>query len=139
MVRASINSVIRFAHQISVTRLFMFIAFQRYINNPDAGRGLKRMTSAIAECRRREAKEKLAQVHERMRDEILRHLLVSSPHIVLMTPALVGLDKLLSVQRRSRTDCARPLHAESAILIEAQARESFTTEKALRKLEPVLA
>lgn len=132
LVRGTINSVIRFSHQISVTRLFIFIVLQPYIDNPDAGQGIRKITSAIAECPGKQAKEVLLDVHQLMHNEITKHILLASPQIVVLAPALITLNGLFSRRKPVSTDTARALRDKSAILIEAQAREAFKTERALR-------
>jgi len=131
VLRASINSVIRFSHQISVTRLFTFVVLQSYIKNPEAGLAHRKIASAIAQSPGKRSKEKLSEIHNRMYAEIARHLLLSSPHFVVLTPILICVDTLLSP---GKPNDGRPkrLRAQGAVLIEAQAGEAFKTERVLR-------
>ncbi len=139
LLRSSINSMIRFSHLISATRIFTFICLQRYVGDTPSKQLQLMPQVALAKIKDTEVRKALEQFHSKMHTHVARHILRVSPHIVLLGPFLVFLDRALS---RSQTPgCPSPLPYEEATvaLIESQANKAFRAEVLKRRLEPELA
>jgi hypothetical protein len=140
LLRGRINSMIRFSHRLGVTRLFTFICFQRYIgeipNDRNAARALK---SALSQVKGREVKAVLDGFSARLEEQIVKHILYASPHVILVAPVLLFLNHVISKDHHVRGaahEAPKPsirvieAHAREVgiRIIEAQAREAFVSE-----------
>lgn len=135
-LRAYINSMIRFSHLIGVTRLATFILFKRYIGFRPADPSLG---SILAQVKGRDAKEKLTDIKEQVMSHTVRFLLFSSPHLVLASPFLMLLDKLIKPKTSQKGAPAGKPPLMVISIIEVQAREAFRSEAAKRKHASELA
>lgn len=133
LLRSNINGMIRFSHLISVTRLFTFVVFQRYVGDL-SGRD-KSLKAALSQIRGKDAKEELERLYARMREYTLKHLLMASPHILLVVPLLILLDEAISKKDGTPTSIREP----AVDLIETQANEAFRSEAFRRNHERELA
>jgi hypothetical protein len=133
-LRSHINSMIRFSHLISVTRLATFLLFQRYIGELPSTPSLK---SALAEVRGAATKEFLEDILDNVRTDTLKHLLFSSPHMVIAGPVLRLLDKWISKKPVAVSSPARTRQVVVQ-LIEVQARVTYKSEAMKRRLDPEL-
>src|SRR5258708_11837356 len=125
-LRSHINSMIRFSHLISLTRLATFIVMQRYIGEiPQVEPSL---TVALAEVKGKETKQALMAICDKARSHTARHLLFVSPHVLIAGPALLFLDRVISKKSRSTSLPAQQRHPVAGKLIEGQARDAFRSE-----------
>ena len=130
---SNINGMIRFSHLMSVTRLFTFIVFQRYVG--DLSEHTENFKAALSQVRGKDAKKALEQIYGRMREQTLKHLYIASPHILVMVPVLLMLDKIISKKDGRSKSISEP----AVDLIETQANEAFRSEAFRRNHERELA
>ena len=135
-LRAYINSMIRFSHLIGVTRLATFILFQRYIG--DVPQHYPALGSAISQVKGREAKEFLIAIREQVADHTIRHLLFSSPHILIASPLLRLLDHLIA-KRATPVSTSKQRNNPVVTIIEIQARDAYKSEAVKRSHDAELA
>jgi len=129
-VRSFVNSLMRFSHRISVTRLATFVLFQRYIGDTPK---CPPVEYAISHVKGKAAKETLAAIVEKVNKHTLWHLLFASPHILLLAPPLVVLDGIISKKPRPNPVLCPPQRHAAVILIEVQAREAYKSEAIKRE------
>jgi hypothetical protein len=136
LLRCNINGMIRFSHLISVTRIFTFISLQRYIGGLSGNEVSLR--AALSQVKGKEVKDALESFYGRMREATLKHMLIASPHILVLAPFLLLLHKACS---KKDGVSQRPLSIrEPAVdLIETQANEAFKSEAFKRHHERELA
>lgn len=138
MLRANINSMIRFSHLISVTRVFTFICFQRYIGQMPGEQFQLGFRAALAEIEDASTKTTLEQLHERMYALTFKHLVCVSPHLLLLAPFLVALDRTIA-KRDVRCYIPPGERRDATVaLIELQANEAFKSEAIKRRKEQEL-
>ena len=133
MLRSNINGMIRFSHLIGVTRLFTFIASQRYIGDLDGHS--ESLKAALSQIRGKDAKKALEGFYGRMREETLKHLMLASPHVLLVAPLLLVLDNMIS----KKETVSKSIREPAVDLIETQANEAFKSEAFRRHHERELA
>ena len=112
LLRTNINSMLRFAHLMSATRIFTFICFQRYLHENPNGELQASFKRALSELKNDEVRANLAKFHEGMYKLI---------------------DRLLSRKpNRLRSVTIREKDAAIAI-IELQANAAFRAESFKRR------
>ncbi len=137
MLRSSINSMIRFSHLISATRLFVFICCKRFVGDAPQKHAQKKLKAAFAEVDPG-TRLVLEGVHAKMYKRVAAHVIRVSPHIIPLSPFFVLLDGALSVAPKE-PKCANPTIDKAALaLIESQAIEAFRAEAYKRRATPEL-
>ena len=139
MLRGNINSMIRFSHLISATRIFTFICFHRYIGELPGEQFHLSFRVALGEIQDAHVKATLEQIHEKLHTLTFKHLLCVSPHVLLLAPLFVALDRMIA---RRDAGCYVPSGERrdaTIALIELQANEAFKSEAFKRRKEHELA
>ena len=133
LLRTNINSMLRFAHLMSATRIFTFICFQRYLHENPNGELQASFKRALSELKNDEVRANLAKFHEGMYKLTFSHLLSVSPHVLFLSPIFMLIDRLLSRKpNRLRSVTIREKDAAIAI-IELQANAAFRAESFKRR------
>jgi hypothetical protein len=137
-LRANINSMIRFSHRISVTRLATFVLFKRYIG--ELPESYPPLSASLSQIKGRDAKNVLTAISEKVGAHTMRFLLFSSPQILIAGPALFLLDGLIA---KKTTAGSRPPSQRRfpvvVTLIELQAGDAYKSEAAKRRHDTELA
>lgn len=137
-LRSHINGMIRFSHRISVTRLATFILLQRYIGEMPQSR--PPLETVLASVEDEETKAALKRISTKVRQHTSRHLLFASPHVLIASPVLYLLNRLISNRPMTNPASAGQKHHGAAIsLIQDQARDAYRSEAIKREHENELA
>jgi hypothetical protein len=128
-LRANINGLIRFSHVMGVTRLAAFVIFKRYVG--EVPKLHPTLATALSQVKGKAAKERLAEIEDKVRNHTVWHLLFASPQVLIAGPALYLMDEFLSKKGTKPLPAKR--HPSAVILIEKQAREAYRSEAIKRR------
>lgn len=130
MLRDRVNALIRYAHIITVTRLLIFMAADRYCHNEFAESRHQKYLAEVSSLPD-PAQAKLRDINDRVAKILARKLVIGSPLLlVVMTiyllPVIIRKVLRIAPHEDTRLRVARELHVE---LIEEQAVLAQTQQR----------
>lgn len=130
MLRDRVNALIRYAHIITVTRLLIFMAANRYCNSEFAESPHQKYLAEVSRLPE-SAQTKLRDINDRVAKILARKLVFGSPlllmvMIIYLFPVIVRKTLRIAPNEDTRLRVARELHVE---LIEEQAVLAQTQQR----------
>lgn len=135
-LRSYINSMIRFSNAISVTRLATFIVFWRYLG--DSPRTRPSLADTLSQVADGSVKLELCSIRQSVEGHTIKHLMFSSPHVLLAGPPLLALYHYISKKPARQRPPAQSINP-AVELIEVQARDAYGSAAIERLHEHELA
>ena len=114
MLRESLNSILRFAHKITLTRLLVITVFSRQISNSGVvERHVREWSDALNALESGAARERVEEIHERVLLEVGRHMLFGPLPLDLLLANIVLMHALWEEIRRFLLAKARIVEVEA--------------------------
>lgn len=114
MLRENINSMLRFAHKITLTRFLVITVFSRSIISSELVEQLDReWNDAIRQLKSEAVRRQLTELHERALFEVCRHMVLGSVSLFLFLSNVALLHALWQGLRRFLLHKARIVEAEA--------------------------